>query len=123
MASNMELRITEFLKDTKEISQEQFEIVTELRELINSINPEAEEEIKYGGLVFNVGKELITGIFTRKKHISVEFSFGAGFEDPQKLLEGSGKLRRHLKIISRDDINKKQVCEFVKIAFISIQSI
>ncbi len=117
MTLEMEQRITNFLNDTNDISPEQFAIVTELRELINSINPDAEQEIKYGGLVFNVGKELITGIFTRKKHISVEFSFGAGFADPEKLLEGSGKLRRHLKIVTNEHIQEKRVEDFVKIAF------
>ncbi len=113
----MATRIEKFLEDTKEISQEQYEIVITLREIINAINPSAAEEIKYGGLVFNVDKTLKTGIFTYKNHVSLEFSFGAGFEDEDNHLEGKGKMRRHLKIKKLDDIDNKRVKNFVTICF------
>ena len=35
-------------------------------------------------------------------------------KDPNKLLEGSGKFRRHLKIKSKEDISNKDVDFFVK---------
>ena len=54
---------------------------------------ESEEEIKYGGLVYIIDNRLFSGIFLRNNHISIEFDNGA-----DKLLEGKGKFRRHLKI-------------------------
>jgi len=113
----MDIRIKNFIEDTREVSEEQYAIVKTIREIINKIKPTAIEEIKYGGLVFNVDKTLITGIFVRKEHISLEFSFGAGFEDVNNLLEGNGKLRRHLKIRNTKDITNKKVEHFVKICF------
>ncbi len=110
-------KIEQFLQDTKDISEEQYEIVVALREIISSINPTAVEEIKYGGLVFNIGKALINGIFTRKNHISLEFSFGVRFEDSNDHLEGKGKLRRHLKIVTINDIKTKDVANFVTQSF------
>lgn len=88
-----------------------------LRKLILKIAPQAKEEIKYGGLVFMVNKKLICGIFLRKKHISVEFSFGKEMQDPDTFLEGSGKFRRHLKIFDKKDIKNKKVEYYVKQSF------
>ena len=110
-------RIGQFLSDTKDISGELYDIVVAVRELINAVHPTAEEEIKYGGLVFNVEKQLITGIFVRKNHLSLEFSFGAGFADPTGILEGTGKLRRHIKLRAMSDIVEKEVEKFVRISF------
>ena len=110
-------KIQQFLRNTEDISKEQYEIVVALREIIESTNPSATQEIKYNGLVFNVGSELITGIFTRKSHLSLEFSFGAGFDDPKAHLDGKGKLRRHLKIVTMDDITTKDVKNFVTQSF------
>ena len=35
-------------------------------------------------------------------------------KDPKKLLEGTGKFRRHLKIKSFEDVSDKEVAFFVK---------
>ena len=88
-----------------------------LRKLILKIAPQAKEETKYGGLVFMVNKKLICGIFLRKNHISVEFSFGKEMQDPDTFLEGSGKFRRHLKIFDQKDIKNKKVEYYVKQSF------
>ena len=88
-----------------------------LRKLILKIAPQAKEEIKYGGLVFMVNKKLICGIFLRKNHISVEFSFGKEMQDPDTFLEGDGKFRRHLKIFDKKDIKNKKVEYYVKQSF------
>ena len=56
---------------------------------------------------------LIGGIYTYKKHISIEFSNGSGFIDTDSILEGSGKKRRHIKIYTDDDIFQKNYTYFV----------
>ncbi|MDX9800282.1 MAG: DUF1801 domain-containing protein [Spirochaetia bacterium] len=50
----------------------------------------------------------------RKNHIFFEFINGYQFNDPQKILEGTGKFRRHLKIMSIADVEIKEVDFFVK---------
>ncbi len=35
------------------------------------------------------------GLFVRKRHISFEFGKGFLMDDPNKILEGKGKYRRH----------------------------
>ena len=84
-----------------------------IRDIFFGANKELVEGIKYGGLAFNVSNALIGGIYTYKKHISIEFSNGSGFIDTDSILEGSGKKRRHIKIYTDDDIVQKNVTYFV----------
>ena len=110
-------QIERFIQDAKFVDEEKGATLNSLREIILKICPDAQEEIKYGGLVFNVDTELICGIFLRKKHISLEFSFGVLMSDPDKYLEGNGKYRRHLKIFNIRDIKDKEIKYFVGQSF------
>jgi len=56
------------------------------------------------------------GIFVYSGHISIEFSFGDELADPDKILEGKGKKRRHIKIIKIQDVEEKQVKFFISSA-------
>ncbi len=110
-------KINNFINDTLSVDEQKGEILISLRELILKIFPKTGEEIKYGGLVFIIDKRLFCGIFLRKNHISVEFDYGAEMSDPDKLLEGSGKYRRHLKINNLDDIINKKAEFYLKQSF------
>ena len=110
-------RVEKFIDDLLSIDEEKADLLLSLQKIILKICPTAQKEIKYGGLVFNSDAELICGIFIRKKHISLEFSFGNEFSDPKRYLEGSGKFRRHLKIMNDSDIENKNVGFFVSQAF------
>ena len=109
--------VENFVRDVLFIDEEKGAILTSLREIIQKTCPSVLEEIKYGGLVFNIGKDLLGGIFLRKKHISLEFSYGYLFQDADKYLEGSGKYRRHLKVYSLNDISDKKAEYYIKQAF------
>ncbi len=117
MSINTNDQIESFIQDVSFIDEEQGKNLVFLRQTILKIRPDAQEEIKYGGLVFNVDAKLICGIFIRKKHISLEFSFGMMMSDPDKYLEGNGKYRRHLKIFDKKDIKIKKVESYVSQAF------
>ena len=54
------------------------------------------------------------GIFSYAKHVSLEFGAGASLPDKLKVLEGEGKLRRHIKLSSAQDIAEKQRCRHVR---------
>lgn len=75
----------------------------------------------YGGLVFELEqanhKTQIGGVFISKKHVSFEFSKGYLFNDPDGILEGGGKYRRHLKLRSFNDIDDKNLIGFFKQAY------
>lgn len=101
-------KVEAFLNDIQFSSAHFYEMVLAIRKLFFSASRDLSEDIKYGGLVFIKSDALIGGVFAYKKHISIEFGEGAGFTDPDCLLEGGGKHRRHLKIYSIDDIGKKK---------------
>jgi hypothetical protein len=117
MNTNTNDRIEHFVQDILFIDEDKGEILISLQKIVSKINPNVQEEIKYGGLVFNVDSKLICGIFISKKHISLEFSFGMLMSDPDKYLEGKGKYRRHLKIFDKKDIKNKKVESYVDQAF------
>jgi len=110
-------RVDNLIKDILFVDEEKGNILVSLRRIVLKVFPSAQEEIKYGGLVFVINRRLFCGIFIRKKHLSVEFDHGAGIPDPNKFLEGDGKLRRHLKIFNNQDIKNKKVEYFIKQSF------
>ena len=101
-------RVNVFLADVQFVSTEKFETLVSIRELFLRANSDLVEDIKYGGLIFSMSNTLIAGIFVYKKHLSIEFSHGADFDDPYGSLEGSGQHRRHIKIVRNDDIVEKK---------------
>ena len=85
--------------------------------LVGEINPDIRLVPKYGGHVMcpNEGddKTFDGGICTYKDHVSLEFSDGASLDDPNGVLEGKGKHRRHLKLKSASDITAKDAQSFL----------
>lgn len=105
-------RITKLLDDIRLLQPERFELVQALRELILGLDPAVSEEVKYGGLLFSDG-EPFCGVFSYAKHVSLEFGAGASLADTFNVLEGQGKLRRHIKLSSAQDIAEKHVREYL----------
>lgn len=108
-------RISKLLEDIRLLDQGRFELVQSLREIILGLAPSISEEVKYGGVLFSAGKPFC-GIFSYTKHVSLEFGDGASLPDKYKVLEGEGKLRRHIKLLSAQDISGKHVREYLALA-------
>lgn len=106
-------KVNDFLSDIRTISPNQFDMVMSIRDIFLGANEQLVEDIKYGGLVFNLSSSLIGGIYIYKEHISIEFSNGCDFTDSDSILEGSGKKRRHLKIYTGNDIVQKNSEYFI----------
>ena len=106
-------KVQKFLEDISMIDSEKFEILGKLRKMVFSNYPDTNERMMYGGIMFSLEADF-GGLFVRKNHISFEFGFGVYMDDPYNILEGSGKLRRHIKIRSIADIKDKNVDFFVK---------
>ncbi len=113
-------QVNQFLEDLSVGAVDQFYHVVLIRDLFLQSTNEIEESIQYGGLVFKVLNMLVGGIYVYKSHISIEFSDGVSFADPSKMLEGSGKKRRHLKIASVNDIEEKSSLYYIKQAVQSV---
>lgn len=108
-------KVTNFLEDVRFLGEERFNLVQTLRKEVLSLNDSISEEIKYGGIMFAADKPFC-GIFSYTKHVSLEFGDGASLPDRHSVLEGEGKLRRHIKLMSQKDIAAKHVREYLALA-------
>lgn len=96
-------------------------LVQELRSLIQEAAPRAKETIKWGMPVYE-GHGLICAIRPSKEYVALQFySSGTNLEDPDGLLEGTGKKMRHVKIRSKRDIRKKLFTSWIKQAARHVQ--
>jgi hypothetical protein len=85
-----------------------------LREMIQSLVPEAEENVSLGWKIigYNLGKGMkgqFCSIGPLKTYINLYFSHGTGLSDPEGILEGTGKNIRHVKVRNVDDIQREEV--------------
>lgn len=76
-----------------------------LREIVREVLPDAEERVHLAWKIalYNDPGE-VCGIQLVSKHCNLYFSKGAMLEDPEGLLEGTGKSIRHVKVRSTDDM-------------------
>lgn len=107
-------RVAKLLEDIRLLSDDRYKLVQSLRKLVLGLD-DVSEEVKYGGILFATGKPFC-GIFSYANHVSLEFSAGASLPDKHKVLEGDGKLRRHIKLTTLQDIEGKHVRDYVVLA-------
>jgi hypothetical protein len=112
-------RITKFLEDIRSLGEERFNLVQTVRKDVLGLKSSISEEVKYGGILFAADRPFC-GIFSYTKHVSLEFGEGASLPDKYKVLEGEGKLRRHIKLLSQEDIAAKHVREYLVLALKAI---
>ncbi len=113
MKKSNDIETQKFIDKIENQDDTKFKILNKLREIVFDNSPKVQERMMYGGIMFSSSEDF-GGVFVYDKHISFEFSFGYKFDDPNNLLEGKGKYRRHLKLKSIDDIEIKNVDYFVK---------
>ena len=111
----MDQRVKKLLDDWEIDSPALYENASSVRTKIVQIADTVDEEVKYGGILF-AAPVPFCGIFVYKQHVSVEFSHGAKIEDPYGLLEGKGKGRRHVKLHTLEDLEKKYLTDYLRLA-------
>ena len=57
-----------------------------------------------------------------KAHVNVGFYVGAFLDDPNSLLEGTGKKMRHVKIRPDDELDKRALKKLIKQAYFYVSS-
>jgi len=114
MKKSKDEKVKTFLDEIMMIDNDQYNTLIAIREIVFKTYPKTVERIMYGGIMFSLDTEDFGGLFVRKSHISFEFSKEFIMKDPNKLLEGSGEFRRHLKIKSKEEVRNKDVDFFVK---------
>jgi hypothetical protein len=113
--------VDDFLNELRRVDEERYALVERTRKLIHTAGPRLREEIKYGGLLFSA-RAPVCGLFSYDKHLSLEFSRGAALADRHQVLEGEGKLRRHIKLHKIGDLFKKNVREYLELAFAAAEA-
>lgn len=90
----MNTEVTTYIQNSAE---DQIVILNELRDLIFSIVPKVEEQFKWSRPVYKLEKDFCY-IKTTKKHVTFGFFEFEKIKTNSKLLEGTGKQMRHIKI-------------------------
>ncbi|MGL5009058.1 MAG: DUF1801 domain-containing protein [Paracoccaceae bacterium] len=90
-------------------------IAQKLRLLALNSGSDTKEEVKYGGILF-AGRQGFCGVFVYSAHVTLEFGEGAALPDPDSLLLGKGKGRRHLKFADEDDAALARAGHFIALA-------
>lgn len=96
------------------LSKDQRPLLESLRKLVLSVNPKIVEEFKWGRPCYSGANGLVCYLHKTKDHATLGFYHAAGLKDPKKLLEGTGKDMRHIKIRSRDDIDEPAMKSLIK---------
>ena len=80
-------------------------LAVELRSLILEAVPSARESIKWGAPVYEKNNVPIWRLRAAKGYVSLQFgSVGTTLDDPNELLEGTGKRVRHVKVRTQSAI-------------------
>jgi hypothetical protein len=109
------LRVENFMEDIQSIDVARHDLIQDVRSLIVGLGSDIGEEIKYGGILFSAGRPFC-GIFSYANHISLEFGDGAALPDKFKVLEGSGKQRRHIKLSGLEQVSSKHLQHYLGLA-------
>lgn len=115
--------MAESFKSILESSSEVVQVTaTAARELIFSVYPRTVEVVwpRQGIAGYGTGPKKQTEHFCwlqpNKAHVNLGFNYGAELPDPSDLLEGTGKLFRHVKLRSLEDVGNPDLRELVVVA-------
>ena len=87
-------------------------LVKRVHSIMEKTVPEAEAVIKWGKPTYLLKGENFTWIIPYRDHI--DFGFFKGAMPESKLLEGTGKGLRHIKIWSKEEIKEREFARLLK---------
>lgn len=112
----------EFEQAIQSFSDEIKKITRQTRKLIYKVLPEVVEVvwIRQKNTGFGTGlkkkTEHFCWVMPATKHVNLGFNYGAELPDPKNLLEGTGKLFRHYKVKSVEDLSNPDLIKLLKYA-------
>ena len=104
------------------VSPQARELALQARALIQAVYPAVVEVPwpKQRVIGYGVGPKKMSEHFcylsVSKNHINVGFMYGAELPDPEKLLDGSGKLLRHVRITSPEELEHPALRKLLEVA-------
>lgn len=98
------------------------ELARSARALILTVMPKTVEQLDPSANLIAYGldhsyKGLICGITLHKAYINIMFAQGASLPDPQGLLQGTGKLARHVHVERLADLEAPGIRDLMETAF------
>lgn len=84
-----------------------------LRSMILGAHAEIVEEFKWGQPCYSCNR-LFCYLKKAKAHVTIGFQHGAALADPEKILEGTGKDMRHVKIALDGGFDKKAINALIR---------
>jgi hypothetical protein len=98
----------------KSLPAEQKAILETLRALIGSTRKNIREAFKWNRPCYATEKGMFCYLHATRHHATLGFAKGTSLNDPHKLLEGTGKDMRHIKIASRDNMDTAAIKALLK---------
>jgi hypothetical protein len=105
----MNKQVTEYISQAADQQKKIMEIV---RQLIHENAGQVQEEFKWSRPVFRKERDFAY-LKTAKAYVTLGFFNFQKLEDPGKLLEGTGKDMRHIKLKSVDSIDKELLKKWI----------
>src|SRR5271170_1794355 len=103
-------RKSPYVKDENPALQK---VVRGLRNLVKASVPRAKITVNSWGIPTFEAKDPFCFYMVGKNHVTLGFHNGTSLDDPEKLLEGTGKNLRHVKLRSVEDLERKGLKELV----------
>lgn len=99
-----------YLKDDNPALQK---VVRGLRTLVKAAVPGVKITVNSRGIPTFEAKDPFCFYMVGKNHVTFGFHYGTSLDDPERLLEGTGKNLRHVKLRTVEDLEKKGLKELV----------
>lgn len=100
----------------KDDNPELQKVVRGLRILVKGAVPGTKETVNAWGIPTFEAKDPFCFCMVGKNHVTFGFHFGTSLADPERLLEGTGKNIRHVKLRNVEDLERKELRELVRAA-------
>jgi|SRR5580692_3468359 hypothetical protein len=88
-------------------------VVRGLRSLVKAAVPGTKITVNSWGIPTFEKKDPFCFYMVGKNHVTFGFHYGTSLDDPERLLEGTGKNLRHVKLRTAEDLEKKGLKELV----------
>lgn len=85
-----------------------------LVDLVRETLPDAKEKLHHGAPWFQVDGQMVCYVAAHSKHVNLGFRYGALLDDPDGLLEGTGKQMRHVKLRDPAAIPQETLARLLK---------
>jgi hypothetical protein len=95
------------------------DLTNQVRALIASVSPDADENLKSGWKVIWYGfgpkmPDQFAVVMPTRNHVGLGFAYGSDLPDPKGKLEGSGKRMRHVKLRTAADVADPAIAALVR---------